>query len=68
MIRFINLSKSFGSIKALSNISFDIEQGEIFGIAGPNGAGKTTLVRILCTALHPDYGKVEVDGLDLSNH
>lgn len=60
-----NLSKSYGTVQALSDISFEVSQGEIFGIIGPDGAGKTTLMRILTTLLLPDKGSAEVVGLDV---
>ena len=53
-VQIKNLSKSYGSVKALDNISFDVQPGELFGLIGPDGAGKTTLFRILCTLLLPD--------------
>lgn len=59
-----DLSKSFGQVKALENISFDVREGEIFGFIGPDGAGKTTLFRIITTLMLPDEGKVTVLGLD----
>ncbi len=59
-----NLSKSFGTIKALKDISFDVKKGEIFGFIGPDGSGKTTLFRIITTLLLPDEGVVTVSGLD----
>ena len=65
LIRFIDLKKSFGNVVAVDCVNLEIKKGEIFGIAGPNGAGKTTLVRILCTALRPDSGKVLIDGLNV---
>lgn len=58
------LSKSFGNVKALQEITFDVEKGEIFGFIGPDGAGKTTLFRIITTLMVPDEGKVTVLGLD----
>jgi ABC-2 type transport system ATP-binding protein len=58
------LSKSFGSTKALDNISFSVNEAEIFGFIGPDGAGKTTLFRIITTLLLPDEGNVKVLGLD----
>lgn len=64
MITVTNISKSYGSIRALKEISFKIEPGEIFGLIGPDGAGKTTLFRILATLLLPDSGSAEVAGLD----
>ncbi len=58
------LSKSFGAVKALHDISFEVAEGEIFGFIGPDGAGKTTLFRIITTLMLPDEGKVTVLGLD----
>jgi ABC-type multidrug transport system ATPase subunit len=52
-------------VEALRGISFDVQQGELFGIIGPDGAGKTSLFRILTTLLLPDGGKASVDGLDV---
>jgi ABC-2 type transport system ATP-binding protein len=58
------LSKSFGTTKAIDNISFSVNEAEIFGFIGPDGAGKTTLFRIITTLLLPDEGNVKVLGLD----
>lgn len=60
-----NLQKRYGSVKAVKNVSFGIEPGDIFGLLGPNGAGKTTTLRILCTLSTPDAGKVEVSGISV---
>jgi ABC-type multidrug transport system ATPase subunit len=60
-----SISKSYGKVQALKNLSFDVEQGEIYGIIGPDGAGKTTLFRILTTLMLADSGTVTVDGLDV---
>ncbi len=57
-----NLVKSYGPIKALSNLSLEIPQGSFFGLLGPNGSGKSTTLRILCTLLEPDSGEVLVNG------
>jgi ABC-type multidrug transport system ATPase subunit len=60
-----NLSKSFGEVKAVNNISFDVEEGSIFGLLGPNGAGKTTTLRMIYGVLRPDSGSVRVLGIDV---
>ena len=60
-----NISKSFGSQKALSNISFTINKGEIVGFLGPNGAGKSTLMKILTTYSHADKGEAAVNSFDV---
>ncbi|HBY01437.1 MAG TPA: ATPase [Rikenellaceae bacterium] len=59
------ICKSYGSVPALKDISFDVEQGEIFGVIGPDGAGKSTLFRILTTLLLADSGTATVEGLDV---
>ena len=64
-IKVENISKSFGKVKALDHISFEVERGELFGLIGPDGAGKTTLFRVLATLLNPDEGGAEVDGFDI---
>lgn len=60
-----NLKKNYGSIQALRGITFDVEEGEIYGIIGPDGAGKTTLFRILTSLLIADKGTATVDGFDV---
>ena len=60
-----NITKHFGSQKALNEVSFKISKGEIVGFLGPNGAGKSTLMKILTGYLTPDYGEAEIDGLNL---
>jgi len=62
------LSKSFGEIKAVRNISFEIKEGEIFGLIGPNGSGKTTTLRIVATLLKPDSGSVKIFGYDVQKN
>ncbi len=64
-IKFNNISKNFGKIKALKDVSFSFDKGEIFGLLGPNGAGKTTLVKILTTILEPDQGFISLFGGDI---
>jgi ABC-2 type transport system ATP-binding protein len=57
--------KKFGDFTAVDDISFSVQQGEIFGLLGPNGAGKSTLIRMLTTLLPPTAGTAEVDGIDV---
>jgi ABC-2 type transport system ATP-binding protein len=64
MIRVRNLVKTFGSFTAVDDVSFDVEEGEIFAFLGPNGAGKTTTIKMLTTLLKPTSGEIELDGLD----
>jgi ABC-2 type transport system ATP-binding protein len=64
MIRVQNLVKKFGDFTAVKDISFDVDQGEIFAFLGPNGAGKTTTIKMLTTLLRPTSGSIELDGLD----
>src|SRR5690606_37774415 len=60
-----NISKSYGTQKALDNVSFSIKKGEIVGFLGPNGAGKATLMKILTTYLNADDGTASVNGHDV---
>jgi ABC-type multidrug transport system ATPase subunit len=60
------LTKKFGAVIALDALSFDVRQGELFGLVGPDGAGKTTLFRILTTLMLPDAGSATVLGFDVS--
>lgn len=62
-----NLTKRFGEIIAVDNVSFEVEKGSIFGFLGPNGAGKTTTINILCTLLYPTSGNAYIDGKDCLN-
>jgi ABC-2 type transport system ATP-binding protein len=68
MIDVNALSKSYGPIRALHDVAFRVDAGEIVGLLGPNGAGKTTFIKILTGYLHPDDGTVRVDGLDVLEH
>ena len=60
-----NISKSYKKIKAVENITFDVKEGELFGLIGPDGAGKTTIFRILTTLLIADEGSAKVAGYDV---
>ncbi|MFM9113575.1 MAG: ABC transporter ATP-binding protein, partial [Polynucleobacter victoriensis] len=64
-ISFKHLTKNYGSLVALNDVSLDIEEGEFFGLLGPNGAGKTTLISILAGLCRPSAGSVEVMGHDV---
>ncbi len=61
-----NLTKSYGHVVAINDLTFSVEKGEIFGFLGPNGAGKTTAVRMLTGLLKPDSGTVVIQGVDLA--
>jgi len=60
------VSKSFGGVKALDNVSFDITKGKSFGIIGPNGSGKTTLVNVITGFVKPDSGRILFKGKDIT--
>lgn len=64
MIEAISLTKKFGGFTAVDNISFKVNQGEIFAFLGPNGAGKSTTIKMLTTLLHPTSGQMILDGHD----
>jgi ABC-2 type transport system ATP-binding protein len=64
MIHVEDLAKTFGEVKAVDGISFDVARGEIFAFLGPNGAGKTTTIQMLTTLLRPTSGMMKLDGLD----
>jgi len=66
VIHVEGLSRSFGKLKAVDDVSLDVARGEIFGILGPNGAGKSTLVRMLCGLLDPTRGRATVAGFDVA--
>ena len=68
IVRVEGLSKSFGPLKAVDGVTFEISEGEIFGFLGPNGAGKTTTINMLTTLLSASGGRAEIDGLDIHKH
>ncbi len=63
-----NLSKQFKTVSAVNDISFTVNEGEVFGFLGPNGAGKTTTINILCTLLAPTGGTAQIAGYDCGNN
>jgi len=65
IINVENLKKSFGEIKAVDNVTFDVNEGEIFGLLGPNGAGKSTIIKILVTILKKDGGIATINNYDV---
>lgn len=60
-----NISKHYGKVQALKDVSFSVNKGEVFGLIGPDGAGKTSMFRILCSLLLPETGTATVDGFDV---
>jgi ABC-2 type transport system ATP-binding protein len=64
VIRAHDLVKTFGTVKAVDGVSFDVREGEIFAFLGPNGAGKTTTIQMLTTLQAPTSGSITIDGLD----
>ena len=65
IVKVEGVSKHYGSVQALDDVSFEVRPGEIFGLIGPDGAGKSTLFRMLATLLCPESGRITVDGLDV---
>jgi ABC-2 type transport system ATP-binding protein len=68
MLRIEHLSKTFDTIKAVDDITLEVQKGEIFGLLGPNGAGKTTAISMIAGLLKPDSGKIVVDSMDLESN
>ncbi|HKC05212.1 MAG TPA: cell division ATP-binding protein FtsE [Patescibacteria group bacterium] len=67
MLKFKNVTKKFGGMIALDNVSFEVEKGEFVFITGPSGAGKTTILKLILGEMKPDSGEVVVDGNDMRN-
>lgn len=65
IIKADGLTRKFGSILAVDHLSFEVEEGEVFGLLGPNGAGKTTTLRMLACLISPTEGTALVDGYDI---
>jgi ABC-2 type transport system ATP-binding protein len=68
MIHVENLVKTFGDVRAVDGVSFDVRAGEVFAFLGPNGAGKTTTISMLTTLLRPTSGTIALDGIDPVAH
>ncbi len=65
MIKVESLTKEFGKLKAIDNLNFEINKGEIFGFVGSNGAGKSTTIKIACGLMKPTSGTIYIDGVDI---
>ncbi|MBA6326507.1 ABC transporter ATP-binding protein [Colwellia sp. MB02u-6] len=68
MLTVEHISKNFGALQAVDNVSFEISQGDIVGFLGKNGAGKTTLMRMITAFLAPSSGRIFIDGDDITKH
>ena len=66
LVRAENISKSYGGVFALKNVSFAVSEGEVHALMGENGAGKSTLIKILAGSAKPDGGRILLDGLPVS--
>ena len=68
LVALTDVVKTFGETRAVDEVSFSIDRGEVVGFLGPNGAGKTTTMRLLTQYLEPDAGTINIDGLSISEH
>lgn len=66
LLKVTDLAKSYGAVKAVQGISFEVQPGEIFGVIGPNGSGKTTLFNSVLGQIRPDTGRIELKGEDIT--
>lgn len=62
IIEINHLSKTFGEIRAVDNVSFSVRKGSLFAFLGVNGAGKSTTISMLCSQIRPDSGEIVIDG------
>ena len=62
LLRAVDISKSFGAVKALQNVTLEIKPGEVHCLAGENGCGKSTIIKVICGVHKPDGGHIEFDG------
>ncbi|MEJ2250468.1 MAG: ATP-binding cassette domain-containing protein, partial [Candidatus Lokiarchaeota archaeon] len=67
MIKIENLTKKYGNLTAVDNLSLQIEEGEVFGLLGPNGAGKTTTIRVLCCLISKTSGNAMLNNLSIDD-
>ena len=68
MIEITNLSKRFGELTAVDDMSFEVSRGDVLGFLGPNGAGKSTTMKMITGFISPDAGSVVVGGQDIFQH
>jgi ABC-type multidrug transport system ATPase subunit len=68
LVEVSHLSKSFGAFEAVKDLSFTVEEGDIYGFLGQNGAGKSTTIRMLLTLIRPSSGSIQLFGMDLAKH
>ena len=68
VVEVSDLTRRFGELEAVRGVSFDVDEGEIFGFLGPNGAGKSTTINMLCTLLRPSSGHAAIAGFDVETH
>ncbi len=66
LLEVTGVSKSFGGVRAVSNVSFTLAAGQVLGIMGPNGSGKSTLLNLVAGALRPEAGRIQLDGGDIT--
>ena len=67
MLNLSNLVKQFDGVRAVDDVSFTVEKGDVYGFLGPNGAGKTTTLRMIMGIIQPDTGLIELDGDNINN-
>ena len=68
IIKVDSLCKNFGSLEAVKDLSFDVNEGQIFGFLGQNGSGRSTTIRMLLSLIHPTSGHIEIFGQDIIAH
>ncbi len=68
MLEITNVTKTFGGLSAVDEVSFNVNEGEVVGLIGPNGAGKTTLLNLICGIYKPDSGLIRFNGTDITGH
>jgi len=68
IIEFEDVSLSYGNRLILDNINFKISKSQIFGMLGPNGVGKSTIFNLITGLIHPDSGKIKINGVDVNNY